>query len=257
MKVDTSTAWIVGASSGIGAAVAEELARRGARVAISARREEELQKVSAGRMLVAPLDVTDAKAVAAAADRVRGEFGRLDLVVSSAGYWKQLDPRAWDVELVSRHFAVNVTGTSNVIGAVLPDMLARGQGTIAGIASVAGFRGMPGAAAYGSTKAALINMLESLRVQVRPRGVNVTTVCPGFVETGLVEDNDFRMPFMVSAAEAARAICDGIERDKQQITFPWQMATLAKAARYIPVQAWTALWARPMARSMRTDPSGP
>ena len=252
MKLDGSAAWVVGASSGIGAAVAEELTRRGATVAISARREDELQKVSDGRMLVVPLDVTQPVDVASAAARVRAELGDLDLVISSAGYWKQLNPRAWDADLVARHFAVNVTGTSNVIGAVLPDMLARGHGTFAGVASVAGFRGMPGAAAYGATKAALINMLESLRVQVRPSGVNVTTVCPGFVKTALVEQNDFRMPFMVSADVAARAICDGLEHDKQEIVFPWQMAALAKAARYVPVRAWTALWARPATRSMRS-----
>jgi short-subunit dehydrogenase len=236
--------WVVGASSGIGAATASELEARGATVAISARREQELERVSCGRMLVVPVDVTDAAAVAAAADEVRAAHGRIDVAVLAAGWWQQMDARAWDTEVFDRHVQVNLVGTSNAIAAVLPDMLARRSGVIAGIASVAGYRGLAGAEAYGATKAAQINLLEALRVQVRRSGVRVTTVCPGFVRTELTAGNAFPMPFLMDADEAARAICDGLERGRTEIVFPLPMALLMKAARLVPVGLWARLLAR-------------
>ena len=127
MKLTGKVAWVVGGSSGIGAAVARELVRRGATVAISARREDRLQEVSGGDMLVAPADVTDAASVAAAAARVREELGPIDLAVLSAGYWKQMDPADWDTALFDQHIRTNLTGMSNSIAAVLPGMLRRQQ----------------------------------------------------------------------------------------------------------------------------------
>ena len=244
MKLTGKVAWVVGGSSGIGAAVASELARRGATVAISARREDRLREVSGGDMLVAPADVTDAASVAAAAARVREELGPIDLAVLSAGYWKQMNPADWDTEVFDQHIRVNLAGMSNSIAAVLPGMLQRRSGTIAGIASVAGYRGLAGAEAYGATKAAQINLLESLRVHVARTGVHVTTICPGFVRTDLTAGNPFPMPFIIEAGQAARSICDGLERDRAEIVFPARMALLMKAARLVPARAWTALWAR-------------
>jgi NAD(P)-dependent dehydrogenase (short-subunit alcohol dehydrogenase family) len=244
MRLAGRVAWVVGGSSGIGAAVARELLRRGATVAVSARREEQLQEVAGGDMLVLPADVTDAASVAAAAARVRQELGPIDLAVLSAGYWKQMDPAEWDTEVFDRHIRVNLTGMSNSIAAVLPGMLARRSGTIAGIASVAGYRGLAGAEAYGATKAAQINLLESLRVHLARAGVQVTTVCPGFVRTELTAGNRFPMPFIIEAGQAARSICDGLERERAQIVFPARMALLMKAARLVPARAWTGLWAR-------------
>ena len=244
MQLNGKVAWVIGASSGIGAAVARELASRGATVAISARRGEQLQEVAGGDMLVVPLDITDAASVAAAAARVREELGPIDLAVLSAGYWKQMDPAAWDTEVFDQHIRVNLAGMSNSIAAVLPDMLRRRRGVIAGIASVAGYRGLAGAEAYGATKAAQINLLESLRVHIARTGVHVTTICPGFVRTDLTAGNPFPMPFIIDADAAARSICDGLERDRTEIVFPARMALLMKAARLVPVRAWTALWAR-------------
>jgi short-subunit dehydrogenase len=244
MDLRGKVVWVVGASSGIGAATASELEARGATVAISARREQELERVSCGRMLVVPVDVTNAAAVAAAADRVREVHGRIDVAVLAAGWWQQMDARAWDTEVFDRHVQVNLVGTSNAIAAVLPEMLERGSGVIAGIASVAGYRGLAGAEAYGATKAAQINLLEALRVQVRRSGVRVTTVCPGFVRTELTAGNAFPMPFLMDADEAARAICDGLERGRTEIVFPLPMALLMKAARLVPVGLWARLWAR-------------
>jgi NAD(P)-dependent dehydrogenase (short-subunit alcohol dehydrogenase family) len=244
VKLNGKVAWVVGASSGIGAAVARELLRRGAIVAISARRKEQLREVAGGDMLVLPADVTDSAAVAAAAARVRQELGPVDLAVLSAGYWKQMDSADWDTSVFDQHVRVNLTGMSNAIAAVLPGMLRRRSGTIAGIASVAGYRGLAGAEAYGATKAAQINLLEALRVHVARTGVHVTTICPGFVRTDLTAGNRFPMPFIIDAGQAARSICDGLERDRTEIVFPTPMALLMKTARLVPVRAWTALWAR-------------
>ncbi len=125
MKLNGKVAWVVGASSGIGAAIARELASRGGTVAISARRDEQLREVSQGHMLIVPLDVTDAASVMAAAARVHEELGPIDLAVLPAGYWKQMDPAGWDTGVFDRHIRVNLTGMSNAIAAVLPGMLQR------------------------------------------------------------------------------------------------------------------------------------
>jgi NAD(P)-dependent dehydrogenase (short-subunit alcohol dehydrogenase family) len=237
-------AWVVGASSGIGAAVARELVCRGATVAVSARREERLNDVSRGSMLVVPADVTDAGSIASAASMVHRTLGPVDLLVFSAGYWKQMHAATWDTEVFDQHLRVNLTGMSNTFAAVLPPMLERGQGVIAGISSVAGYRGLAGSAAYGATKAAQLNLLESLRVDVARRGVRVTTICPGFVRTDLTAGNRFPMPFIIDAEQAGTAICDGLERDRTEIVFPLRMALLMKTARFVPARIWTALWSR-------------
>jgi NAD(P)-dependent dehydrogenase (short-subunit alcohol dehydrogenase family) len=244
MNLAGKVAWVVGGSSGIGAAVARELLRRGATVAISARREDRLREVSGGAMLVVPVDVTDAASSVTAAARVREELGPIDLAVLSAGYWKQMDPADWDTALFDQHIRTNLSGMSNSIAAVLPGMLQRQQGVIAGVASVAGFRGLAGAEAYGATKAGQINLLESLRVHVARTGVHVTTICPGFVRTDLTAGNPFPMPFIIEPGQAARSICDGLERERAEIVFPVPMALLMKAARLVPARIWTALWAR-------------
>jgi short-subunit dehydrogenase len=162
--------------------------------------------------------------------------------VLSAGYWKPMDPADWDTDVFDQHLRVNLTGMSNSIAAVLPGMLRQQSGTIAGVASVAGYRGLAGAEAYGATKAAQINLLESLRIHLARTGVQVTTVCPGFVRTDLTARNPFPMPFIIEAGQAARSICDGLERERAEIVFPTPMALLMKTARLVPVRAWTALW---------------
>ncbi len=144
MELSGKVAWVVGGSSGIGAAVARELRSRGAVVAISARRQDQLAKVSDGTMLEVPADVTDAASLAAAASRIRDELGPIDLAVLSAGYWKQMSAADWDTETFNRHVQVNLIGMSNSIAAVLPEMLAQRSGVIAGISSVAGYRGLTG-----------------------------------------------------------------------------------------------------------------
>ncbi|MFB9903076.1 SDR family NAD(P)-dependent oxidoreductase [Allokutzneria oryzae] len=233
--------WITGASSGIGAALARELRTRGARVAVSARRTELLAKVAGGDMLVQPVDVMDRVSVLVAAEKVIDVFGGIDVVVLNAGAWSRFDVTNWDADAFRRQFEVNVMGMSHGVEAVLPTMLEQGSGTIVGVASVAGYRGMPGGEAYSATKAAQINLLESLRGGLRHRGIRVQTVCPGFVRTAMTATNDFPMPFMVEPAYAARKIADGIASGKPEIVFPPQMALLMKAARFVPVGLWS--WA--------------
>ena len=178
MDLNSKVAWVVGGSSGIGAAVARELLHRGATVAISARRQEQLQDVARGDMLVLPADVTDVASVAAAAARIRDELGPIDLAVLAAGYWQPMNPQHWDTDVFDRHVQVNLTGMSNAIAALLPEMLRRRSGVIAGVSSVAGYRGLAGAEAYGATKAAQLNLLEALRIHLARTGVRITTVSP-------------------------------------------------------------------------------
>lgn len=241
--------WVIGASSGIGAALAEELVARGARVAISARRLDRLEAVSSGRMLVAEADVSDRESLDAAAARICDELGGIDTVIFNAGFWQQMDVTAWDRDLFERHVEINLLGLNNCLGAVLPPMLQAGHGRIVSVASVAGYRGFAGAEAYGATKAAQINMLESLRAAVAERGVEVTTVCPGFVRTELTAGNKFSMPFMIEAEQAATSICDGLERGQMEIVFPLPMAVAMKVARLLPVRLWAAVSSRATTRN--------
>jgi NAD(P)-dependent dehydrogenase (short-subunit alcohol dehydrogenase family) len=224
------------------ARLSRELALRGSAVAISGKRKQQLQDVAGEDMLALTADVTDMSSIAAAAVQVQQDLGPIDLTVISAGYWKQMDPSDWDTEVFDRHVQVNLVGTSNTIAAVLPGMLRRSSGVIAGIASVAGYRGLAGAEAYGATKAAQLNLLESLRVHVARTGVRVMTVCPGFVRTDLTLGNRFPMPFTIEADHPARFICDGVERGRSEIAFPPPMALLMKAARLVPGPLWTAMW---------------
>jgi len=251
MKIDGARIWVTGASSGIGAALARELADRGASVAISARNADNLATVAGGRMHVLPVDVTDRAATVATGAAVRAALGGLDVAVLNAGTWSQFRVDDWDSQAFADHLQTNLMGTVHALEAVVPTMLAEGRGRILGMASVAGYRGLPGSEAYGATKAALLNLFESLRGSLGPRGVVVQTVSPGFVRTPMTDRNTFPMPFMVSPEEAARAIADGIAKDKAEIVFPLPMMLVMKAARLVPVRAWTAATAAMTRRGMR------
>jgi short-subunit dehydrogenase len=247
--------WVTGASSGIGAALARELADRGAQLAISARSTDRLAAVAGDRMVVVPLDVTDRAATVAAGRRVREALGGLDVAVLDAGTWSQFHVEPWNSQLFADHLQVNLMGAVHTMEAVVPQMLAEGRGRVVGVASVAGYRGLPGSEAYGAGKAALLNLLEALRGSLAPRGVVVQTVSPGFVRTPMTDRNRFPMPFLVEPEEAARTIADGIARDKAEIVFPLPMALLMKAARLVPVRTWTALTAALARRGLHGGPS--
>ena len=244
MRYPGAVVWITGASSGIGESLARELAGRGARVAITARRGDRLDAIAGDRMLSVPADVTDLDAMRAAAARVEEELGPIDLAVLNAGTWRQMDVTAWDTELFRLHVETNLMGMVHGIDAVLPGMRRRRGGVIAGVSSVAGYRGWPSSEAYGSTKAAEINLLESLRIDLLPLGIRVLTVCPGFVRSDLTSQNTFRMPFLMEPPDAAARIADGIAREKAEMVFPLPMMLLMKATRLVPIRPWAALMSR-------------
>jgi NAD(P)-dependent dehydrogenase (short-subunit alcohol dehydrogenase family) len=254
MEISGARIWVTGASTGIGAALARELADRGARVAISARNAEQLAEVAGDRMVAVPVDVTDRAATVAAGEQVRAALGGLDVAVLNAGTWSRFHVEPWDSALFAEHLQVNVLGAVHSMEAVVPRMLAEGRGRIVGVASVAGYRGLPGSEAYNAGKAALINLLESLRGSLAPRGVVVQLVNPGFVRTRMTDRNRFPMPFRVEVDQAARTIADGIAKDKAEIVFPVPMMLLMKVARLVPVRAWTALTAGMARRGLHGGP---
>jgi NAD(P)-dependent dehydrogenase (short-subunit alcohol dehydrogenase family) len=234
--------WITGGSSGIGAATAAELAGRGARVAITARRQTELETVASsapGEVIAVPGDVRDPEALKHAVIEIESRLGHVDVAMLNAGIWEQMDVSEWDSTPIRTHIETNLMGMVNALDAVLPGMLERRHGRIVGVASVAGYRGFTRAEAYGTTKAAEINLLESLRIDLSPLGVRVQTVNPGFVDTPMTRRNRFPMPFITDAPTAAKRIADGIEKGKAETVFPVPYMIGMKLLRVLPVRPYT------------------
>src|SRR5262249_1500933 len=230
------TAWITGASSGIGQALAITLAQRGVKVAASARSEDKLSEMARQHPGIAPLpvDVTALAAMTEASHSITSTLGAIDLAVFNAGIWEAMSGGIFSAATAARSMAVNYQGIVNGIEAVLPSMLERGKGHLVLVASVAGYRGLGPTAAYGPSKAAVINLAETLKNSLAMRGIKVSLVTPGYVDTPMTRGNPFPMPFMVSAEEAARRILRGLERGKFEIAFPWQLVLLMKVARLMP-----------------------
>ena len=236
------TVWLVGASSGIGRATAHALHARGARVVVSARNQQALDAFAAEHpgTLALALDVANAASVQAAAQAVFAA-GPLDLVLYCAGYYKDMRATEFDLQEMLKHQQVNYVGALNLLDAVLPHFIARRAGHISLISSVAGYRGLPKSLAYGPTKAALINLAETLYVDLKDSHVGVSLICPGFVETPLTAQNKFTMPALITPEQAAREILKGWASGAFEIHFPkrftlWMKAlALLPAAVYFPV----------------------
>lgn len=239
--------WLVGASSGIGLAVAKALHARGARVIVSARSDTVLANfvsTHAGAEAI-PLDVVDRAQVQAAADTLRQRHGRLDMVMFAAGIYQPMRATEFDLDAALNHHQVNVMGALHLLGAVLPTLRAQAAAQqpahFSLVASVAGYRALPKALAYGPTKAALIHLAQSLHFDLAPSRVGVSVVNPGFVRTPLTAGNDFRMPALIEPDDAARAIIAGWARGDFEIHFPRRFTWLLKALRWLPTGPYEAL----------------
>lgn len=237
---DFRTVWITGAGQGIGRAVALHFARDGATVAASARTEDDLKRLEAdadalpGRVAGFPLDVTDEDAVGRTLRAVKDAIGLPELAILNAGTHAPTPASAFDSATVRRLIDVNLMGTVHCLSALLPGFIARGAGRIAVVASVAGYSGLPSAAAYGATKAGLINMCEALKPELERHGVGLSLVNPGFVRTPLTDRNDFPMPFLMDADDAAARIVAGLRHGRFEIAFPTRFVLMLKLLRCLP-----------------------
>jgi short-subunit dehydrogenase len=224
--------WLVGASAGIGAAMARELAGRGAHLALSARRAEALQALAIADALLLPCDATDAAALRAARDTLVATFGGVDLVIYLAGDYVPMRVEDFDLATAERVLAVNFNGALRLAAAVLGDL--QSGGGIAFVASVAGYRGLPKALCYGPGKAALIHFAEVLHLDLAPKGIGVWVINPGFVATRLTAQNDFAMPALMTPEAAATAAVDGFASGKFEIHFPKRFTRVLKFLSLLP-----------------------
>jgi NAD(P)-dependent dehydrogenase (short-subunit alcohol dehydrogenase family) len=247
--------WVVGASSGIGAELARALARRGARIAVSARRADALREALAapagglptdaanpgGPPEILALDVNDADAVAAACDTLKARWGGIDLVLWVAGIYQPMRAQDFELGAARRMLDTNLGAVFSGLAAVLPVLIAQRAGGLALVSSVAGYSGLPQALVYGPTKAALINLAESLYLDLRPAGIGVYLVNPGYVDTPATAGNSYAMPALISAREAAEATLAGLEAGRFEIHYPRRFTTWLKLARLLPYRLYFAL----------------
>lgn len=240
------TAWLVGASTGIGRAIASALHDRGAKVVVSARKVDALNEFVASHpgATAMPLDVTDAGAVKVAAATIFSQ-GSLDCVVYCAGHYREMSATEFDLPDMLRHCQINYQGALHLLDAVLPHFLSRAKsqkeaqfsGHISLISSVAGYRGLPKSLAYGPTKAALINLAETLYLDLHEKGIGVSLINPGFVDTPLTAQNTFTMPALISPEQAALEILNGWSKGEFEIHFPKRFTYVMKLLQLLPYRA--------------------
>ena len=239
--------WISGASSGIGRALALKLASEGYKVAVTARSHEKLVELQteasglSGSIIVLDGDVTDAEDMEHVMASIEYEHGTLAMAILNAGVYLPVHAEELNRADFEKSFAVNFSGVVNCLLPAIRHMKAKGQGQIAIVSSVTGYGGLPTSAAYGATKAALINMAESLKFDLDKMGIRIQLVSPGFVDTPATRKNAFPMPALISAEDAARQIADGLKSQAFEITFPKRFTILFKLMRLLPYGAYFAL----------------
>ncbi len=236
MTTPWKVAWITGASTGIGRALALDLARRGVRVAASARNASALatlEQIHPG-ITAFPLDVMDLAAAGQTAADIEARLGTIDLAILNAGAGCFMPARQFDAAVVRSVMDINYMGVVHGLHTLLPRMIGRGSGHIAIMASTAGYRGVPRAGGYAPAKAALISLAEALYPDVERFGVKISVINPGFVDTPMTQGSGFKMPFMITAEDASCCIIAGLRKGRFEIAFPWQMVWLLKLARTMP-----------------------
>jgi len=234
--------FITGASSGIGLALALHYAKAGAQLALVARRAELLNKLAnelGAKCAVYTVDVRDAESLAKAAQQFTQQFGVPDIVIANAGVSRgTLTEHQQDIAAFKAVFEINVLGMAHTFQPFITAMRDAGKGQLVGIASVAGIRGLPGAGAYSASKAAVISYLESLRVEMVPHGITVTTIAPGYIRTPMTDINAYNMPFLMDVDIAAKKFAQAIQRKRRFVVIPWQMGVMARLMRFIPPVLW-------------------
>lgn len=240
MNWKNQVVFLTGASSGIGEALALEIAALGAILGLSARREDLLKKLAerceqkGGQARYFAVDVTDAEAVTNAAEKLRSEFGKIDILIANAGIGGN-NKETRDLDAVTKVINTNLIGSVNAVSAVLPQMLERKSGHLVAFSSLAAFRGLPKSAAYCASKAGMTAFFESIRLDVQQKGIDVTIIHPGFIKTPLTSGRKNKMPFLMELEDAVPLIMRAIEQRRKFAAFPWQMAIFAKAGRFFPV----------------------
>ncbi|MEJ7623027.1 MAG: SDR family NAD(P)-dependent oxidoreductase [Pyrinomonadaceae bacterium] len=237
------TVFLTGASSGIGEALAVEMAKRGATLGLVARRSELLEALAArcemagGRARVFACDVVDAPALKKAADAFREEFDGIDVLIANAGIGgNNRETREYAPDAVKTLIDINLLGAVNAVHAVLHAMVERRSGHLVAISSLAGFRGLPKSAAYSASKAGMTAFFESVRLDVVHKGIDVTIIQPGFIRTPLTAGREAKMPFLMDLDDAIPHFIRAIEHRKRFAAFPWQLATIVRAGKFMP--AW-------------------
>ena len=234
--------WLVGASEGLGRALAERLSAAGAEVILSARSADRLAEVAAslpGPSTVLPVDVADAASVRGAA----AAAGQIDGVVFLAGLYWPMAAQDWNADQVETMCDVNFTGCARVIGATLPAMVARGTGHVVITGSLSGFRGLPGAIGYGASKAGVMALAECMQADLRGSGIVVQVANPGFIRTRLTDKNTFAMPFLMEPAEAADHMFRHMQTDRFKVSFPTVFSWLFRLSQFLPDWAYYRIFA--------------
>src|SRR5437763_5854215 len=232
---------ITGASSGIGRAFAVELARRGAKLGLVARRAEVLREIIAElnpaqqvNALALPADVQDVQSMRVAAEALMAKFGRVDVLIANAGIGVTNPATNFDASKFASVIEVNVIGVANSVAAVLPEMVTRGSGQLVAISSLAAYRGLPKSAAYCASKAGVSAMFESLRLDLAPRGISVTIIHPGFIKTPLTAGREAKLPWLMEPDDAVNKMLRAIGKRKKSYAFPWQLATIVRLGMVMP-----------------------
>lgn len=234
--------FLTGASSGIGEALAIELAKKGAILGLLARREELLKSLAekcesvGGKARIFACDVVDEEGVTDAAESLRKEFGKINILIANAGIAGPKHAKDLTTADVRKVIDINFMGAVNAVTAVLPKMIEQKNGHLVAISSLAGFRGLPRSASYSASKGAMTNFFESVRLDVHSLGIDVTIIQPGFIKTPLTSGRENKMPFLMELDEAIPYFIRAIEKKKKFSAFPWQLATFVRLGRIFP--AW-------------------